>query len=337
MFRALCVAACFALAPPLLTACTSIKDRTQSASAQGVELGGLWMTASFPCNGQLDTLLLGLEHKGRLLSASSTTQTACVARGRLLWTGMLPVLRVTPASLPVTLDVTVHLSGADDLEGEVSIITSDRMELRFEDAVVVMKRGAGSQEADDAEEQGGAGSSVKSSATAGGKAARAGVSGGHAASGNAGSRSVSSGGSKAPAAGSGGAGRDEAEAGSGGGGPDEAEAGSGGGADQADAGRGGAGEGAAKAGSGAPSRAAGTAGSSAPSSDPSQWFCTNVLDSCACVMNGAGAASCATKQPCCFSVRTFPTPNCQCWPADSDSCRTRDTDPDKEPVASCPP
>lgn len=241
MFRALCAATYFAIAPSLLTACTSIKDRTQSAAAQAVELGGLWMTSSFPCNGRLDTLLLGVEHKGKVLGASSTTQTACVTRGHLLWMGTLSMQRLTPSSLPVMLDVTVHLSGGDDLEGQVSIISSDRMELRFDDAVVVMKRGAGA-EADDVEAEGGE-----------------------------------------------------------------------------------------------PSRASGTAGSRAPSSDPSEWFCMNVLDSCTCVMNGAGPASCATKQPCCFSVRTFPTPNCQCWPTDSDSCRTRDTDPDKEPVASCPP
>lgn len=165
-------------------------------ASSALELGGLWTATNFPCNGEADSLLLGVEQKLKVLSASSTTQTACVLRGRVLWTGTLSSQRITASSLPVSLDVTVHLAGDDDEVGTVSIVAPDRMELRFADVVVVMTRG-------------------------------------------------------------------------------DAAVSDAGGADEA-----------------AESR---MKPSAASSSDPSDWFCMNVLDSCTCVlMPGAGPASCGS-------------------------------------------
>ena len=329
---------CAALAPSLLAACTSIKDKSASQTTR-IDFGDLWTADAFPCGDDKLSVLLSIKQNQKKLIATSADSSECVPRGSVVWEGELPTANVLPSLLPLTFDVEVRLSEDEPIAGSVTIASADRLALLVDDLTIGMTRGASGPHADAGELNAGAGEAEGSSQRS-------------AADGGSGGRGARAGAGGAGRAGSGGRAGSPNHAGDGG--VDEGSTGGAAGSDgpAAIGGKGGAGAsgGAGKGGS-SPVGVAGAGpeagsgdvpddqpASGAAGSGATEWICMNVLDSCGCVVGPGGSGGCAVNYPCCFTLTMVGLTACQCWPDDSDSCRDLHAgNPEKKAAASCPP
>lgn len=339
---------CLLVTPPLLAACTPVKDVSQhsepSSASEPIDFEGRWSASGYPCGADPIRIVLTIrEQDGVLIAASAETQH-CVTAERVIWVGSLAGRRITRADLPVSFAIELTLSGedADTVAGSATIASPDRMLIQAQNITLTLAREAGESRANhrsnedptghDASGQG-PGTAPKPPAAESGTRPPQGGASGATATGTSGSTAVEPVPPKPSQAGASGGGGATARG-------DAGASGMGGAAGaRASAGVSGA------VGVGAAGRAAGSGGATAmpPSGTPNDgWNCSdsNVnAGECICQQGiGPRVDTCTQKPSCCFDGRLLGR-SCHCWIRDEAGCAEalRELGSFAKRVSTCPP